>query len=125
VTDLAAVLEEPDDETASAIFAQPWRPMLSRGDVVPAFDAIGPVRVALLADLAQLLAAVDSGRAPRGPAPMPRYHERPDPRAVEVTPAVLPAVPDLMPGIDAPELGAADDYLPGRGEAVAWDDDSP
>jgi hypothetical protein len=122
VTDLAAVLEEPDDEPASAVFAQPWRPMLSRGDVVPAFDALAPVRAALLSDLARLLAAVDSGRAPRGPAPMPRYYGRPAARAVEVTPAVLPVVPDLMPGIDAPELGPVDEYLPGRGEAVAWDE---
>ncbi len=38
-------------------------------------------------------------------------------------PVAAPTVPDLVPGIEAPELGPADDYLPGRGEPVAWDDD--
>jgi hypothetical protein len=39
--------------------------------------------------------------------------------------APLPVVPDLVPGIEAPDLGPVDDYLPGRGEAVAWDDLHP
>jgi hypothetical protein len=39
-----------------------------------------------------------------------------------VVAAALPVVPDLVPGIEAPDLGPVDDYLPGRGEAVAWDD---
>jgi hypothetical protein len=38
------------------------------------------------------------------------------------TRAPPPVVPDLVPGIEAPDLGPVDDYLPGRGDAVAWDD---
>lgn len=79
-------------------FAVEWHPVLVRGDVVPVFDSLGPVRGALLADLGKLLDAVDSGRAPLGPVPMPRYYGRTTPRAVEVAP--LPVVPELVPGAD-------------------------
>ena len=57
---------------------------------------------------------------PMGPMPPTRYHGRPGPRLVEVAP--MPVVPDLLPGIEAPDLAPLDDYLPCRGDAVGWDD---
>ena len=104
--------------------ATPWRShrVPTRIEWAPLLEqALAVDRPAMLADLGRLLAAVDSGRAPCVPAPMPRYHGRPAARAAEVSP--MPVVPDLLPGLDVPDLAPVDDYLPCRGEAVAWDDD--
>lgn len=40
----------------------------------------------------------------------------------ERSPARAPVALPVVPGIDAHELAPVDDYLPGRGDALAWDD---
>lgn len=80
--DTAEPVEPPAVDPDPPTYARPWRPVYSRGDVVPAWDDLDPVRADLAATCARLLAAVAS----------------------------------------CPALGPVDDYLPGRGEAVPWDE---
>lgn len=102
---MARDMRELDDAPESEPIARPWRPLPSRGDIVPAWGDLAPVRADVALLLGRLEVAVDRGLPPRGPMPAPRYHGR--------------------PGATLPALAPVDDYLPERGEAVAWDvDDS-
>jgi hypothetical protein len=98
--DACAADVHPPPCTVDLYFARPWQPIQGRSHRVPRIETgaswVGVPDPALMGTCSRLLAAVESGSAPMGPMPPPRYHGRPGPLPVVVP--TLPIIPELVDG---------------------------